>query len=243
MVEHALGLDFASAVEFITGEKQIAAPTRAATDKRPKSLVADKPDGRAPWLWRQRRPVADGSPPWTYLRQARGFTGAVPATLGYLPPRDGYPPSMIAAYGLASEPEPGLLAISRRRRPGRACATRLAPDGIGKAGGKDDKITIGSPLGSPIVLAPPNDGLGLAITEGIEDGLSIHVATGLRRLGVGLRPLHASARRRGSGMDRLRNRRRRSRRSRRTLRERTCLETQGSRLRYAADVPRGGASA
>jgi hypothetical protein len=29
------------------------------------------------------------------------------------------------------------------------------------------------------VLAPPNDLLGLAITEGIEDALSAHVATGL----------------------------------------------------------------
>jgi phage/plasmid primase-like uncharacterized protein len=75
LVEHALGLNFVEAVEFITGEKQIAAPTRVATDKGPKSPVADKPDGRAPWLWRQRCPVADVSPPSTYLRQARGFTG------------------------------------------------------------------------------------------------------------------------------------------------------------------------
>src|SRR6202044_1208342 len=41
------------------------------------------------------------------------------------------------------------------------------------------KITIGPPLGSPIVLAPPNDGLAIAITEGIEDALSAHAATGL----------------------------------------------------------------
>jgi hypothetical protein len=32
---------------------------------------------------------------------------------------------------------------------------------------------------SPIVIAPPNDGLGLAICEGIEDGLSIFESTGL----------------------------------------------------------------
>ena len=31
--EHARGLDFVEAVEFITGEKQVAAPTRVATDK------------------------------------------------------------------------------------------------------------------------------------------------------------------------------------------------------------------
>ena len=36
-----------------------------------------------------------------------------------------------------------------------------------------------TPLGSPIVLAPANDLNGLAITEGIEDALSVHEATGL----------------------------------------------------------------
>jgi Toprim domain-containing protein len=38
---------------------------------------------------------------------------------------------------------------------------------------------IGRSLGTPIVLAPINDLLGLAITEGIEEGLTIYRATGL----------------------------------------------------------------
>ncbi len=38
---------------------------------------------------------------------------------------------------------------------------------------------LGPVSGQPIVLAPPNDGLGLVITEGIEDALSLHEATGL----------------------------------------------------------------
>jgi Toprim domain len=38
---------------------------------------------------------------------------------------------------------------------------------------------IGHSTGAPIVLAPPNDLLGLAITEGIEDGLSTSESTGL----------------------------------------------------------------
>ena len=42
------------------------------------------------------------------------------------------------------------------------------------------KITIGrGSSGFPIVVAPLNDGLGLAITEGAEDALSVHAATGL----------------------------------------------------------------
>ena len=38
---------------------------------------------------------------------------------------------------------------------------------------------IGRSTGAPIVLAPLTDALGLAITEGIEDALSVHEATGL----------------------------------------------------------------
>jgi hypothetical protein len=57
--------------------------------------------------------------------------------------------------------------------------TRLAPDGSSKAGTERDKIMLGSSIGYPIVLASPNDLLGLAITEGIEDALSVHDDTGL----------------------------------------------------------------
>lgn len=38
---------------------------------------------------------------------------------------------------------------------------------------------IGRSKGAPIVLAPLNDLLGLIVTEGIEDALSAHQATGL----------------------------------------------------------------
>jgi Toprim domain len=48
-----------------------------------------------------------------------------------------------------------------------------------KAGTDPEKITIGRYNRSPIVLAPINDGLGLAIAEGIENALSVHEATGL----------------------------------------------------------------
>jgi hypothetical protein len=37
---------------------------------------------------------------------------------------------------------------------------------LGKAGTERDKIMLGSSIGHPIVRAPPNDLLGLAITEG-----------------------------------------------------------------------------
>jgi hypothetical protein len=188
MVRHVLGLDFVEAVEFITGEKRVKSPIGDFSNRPANLPVSEKRAAVAPWLWRQRQPIAYGSPPWTYLRTARGFTGAVPATLGYLAPHDGYPPSMIAAYGLAREPEPGFLAVADADVQA-VHVTRLAPDGAAKAGGAEgDKISIGWPRGSPIVLAPANDGAGLAITEGIEDGLSIHAATGLGVWAAGAAP-------------------------------------------------------
>jgi hypothetical protein len=84
---------------------------------------------------------------------------------------------MIAAFGLPDEPEPGVLAI--RDDAVRAVhLTRLASDGSGKAGTAADKLRQGA-LGTPIVVAPPNDLLGLAVTEGTEDGLSVLAATDL----------------------------------------------------------------
>jgi len=100
-------------------------------------------------------------------------------TIRYLPAsKPEHHPAMIAALSVATENEPGELTV----RADDVCGvhlTLLREDGNGKAGTDKDKIMVGRCLGSPIVLAAPNDLLGLAITEGIEDGLSIHEATGL----------------------------------------------------------------
>src|SRR5262249_31299403 len=48
-----------------------------------------------------------------------------------------------------------------------------------KAETDSNKLIVGRPLARPIEIAPPNDLLGLAITEGIEDALTAHEATGL----------------------------------------------------------------
>jgi hypothetical protein len=86
---------------------------------------------------------------------------------------------MISAFGIADEIEPGRLAISSSNVRG-VHLTKLRADGLGKLDAPNNKITLGrNSTGFPIMLAPPNDGLGLAITEGIEDGLSIYEATGL----------------------------------------------------------------
>jgi hypothetical protein len=132
---------------------------------------------KAAWLWRHRQPIA-GSIAEIYLRAARGYGGPLPATLAFLPAGDSYSPAMIAAFGHVEEPEPGVIAISDEVVCG-VHITKLKSDGSGKAGTERDKIMVGASLGLPIVLAPINDLLGLAVCEGIEDTLSTYEATGL----------------------------------------------------------------
>jgi Toprim domain len=156
-------------------ERRLAA-ARAEAAKRERNSAAERL-AKALWLWKGRTPITD-SIAEKYLREARGYRGALSATLGYLAPRGEHGPALIAAFGMAYEPEPGLLEIADAQARG-VHITRLAADGSGKAGTERDKIMLGSSMGYPIVLAPPNDLLGLAIAEGIEDALSVHQSTGL----------------------------------------------------------------
>jgi hypothetical protein len=96
-----------------------------------------------------------------------------------LPPhRPDYHPALIAAFGLPHEIEPDILKLDEHAVQG-VHLTLLRPDGTAKAGTDLDKLTLGPSMSWPIVIALPNDLLGLAITEGIEDALSVHQATGL----------------------------------------------------------------
>jgi hypothetical protein len=137
----------------------------------------------AGWLWSLRRPIV-GSINETYVRKVRRYTGPLPPTLAFLPARREHHPAMIAAIALVDEPEPGVLG--KPRDVDSVHLTKLRTDGSGKADIDKPKIIIGSPciddekkIARPIVIAPPTDLLGLAITEGIEDALTMHAATGL----------------------------------------------------------------
>jgi hypothetical protein len=131
---------------------------------------------RALYLWRVARPAA-GTIVETYLR-SRGISVSAPAALRFLAPTSVHAPTMVAAFGIPDEPEPGAIRIAGDQIRG-VHLTRLLPDGSNRERGDRAKIMLGRSGGSPIVLAPPNDLLGLAVTEGIEDALSAHEATGL----------------------------------------------------------------
>src|SRR5580698_3715121 len=145
--------------------------------QNPPPLSKEMRRDRARSLWDRRQPI-EGTPAENYLRKARAYGGPLPATLGFLISRDHHPPAMIAAFGRASEPEPSIVHISNDAVMG-VHLTRLSPDGCQKAGTETDKLMIGTPLGSPLVLAASSDLAGLVIAEGIEDALSVHEATGL----------------------------------------------------------------
>jgi hypothetical protein len=151
---------------------------RATTAAADQEKYARRQLAKARHLWRSSI-VATGTPVEAYLRRRR-ISCPIPRTLRGLPPGHVGPfGAMIAPFGLAWEPEPGFLDMSSfdvhcihltfiTDDAGPACNARGSR-----------KITIGLGHDLPIVLAPPNDGLGLAIAEGIEDALSAHESTGL----------------------------------------------------------------
>jgi hypothetical protein len=137
-------------------------------------------------MWRMSVPAA-GTIVETYLK-SRGITVSVPATARFLRPhKSGHHPAMIVPFGIPEEPEPGILDITESKVIA-AHLTLLKADGSGKADIEPNKITIGSPAGMPLVLAPMNDLMGLAITEGIEDTLSVHQASGYGAWATGSAP-------------------------------------------------------
>jgi hypothetical protein len=163
-------------------------PERSAP-YRPRPRPAAKPEtdnrAKARWLWQRSQPI-QGTLAEIYLRRERGISCPLPATLRFLPGNDRYPPAMIAPFVIPHEYEPGKLSVSGNQIDA-IHITRLTSDGR-KHPDEPNKKMLASPRGLPIVLAPMNDLLGLAVTEGIEDALSVHQATGLGAWTAGSAP-------------------------------------------------------
>jgi hypothetical protein len=152
------------------------ARVKADLAKRNRETAANRLS-KALALWRSRQSL-QGSIAEIYLREVRAYRGPLPPTLGFLPARGDYPPAMIAAFGLPLEPEPSVMALPDDWVTG-VHLTRLSPDGTDRDRGDKAKIMIGFSKGSPLMLSPWTDSLGLVVTEGIEDALSAYESTGL----------------------------------------------------------------
>ena len=156
--------------------KPTAKPEHASPKPQASNDYARQQHDKARWLW-SRRQLITGTIAEKYLR-VRNITCELPPTLGFLPARKPeHHPALISAFTLVDEPEPGVLRTLRD--VDAVHITLIRPDGNGKAEVAKPKIMVGRPLGRPLVLAPVNDLLGLAICEGVEDALSIRQATGL----------------------------------------------------------------
>jgi phage/plasmid primase-like uncharacterized protein len=167
------GCNLRDAVESLTNHRPHSAPKQTSKPKTAESYEQAQ-HAKARWLWARRQPIT-GTIAERYLR-VRGIVGPYPRTLGFLPPsKPEHHPALIVAYGLPAS----TTSIITEKMITAVQITLLKPDGSGKADIKPNKITIGSPADMPMVLAPINDLLGLAICEGPEDALSVHQATGL----------------------------------------------------------------
>jgi len=120
-------------------------------------------------MWHRSRPAL-GTIVQTYLH-TRGYLGPIPSALRYVTgkhPSDGqFYPLMLAVAVLPEDP-PKFAGVHR---------TFLQEDGLGKAPLNPDKMTLGHIRGAVVPLAPL--GPKLAVSEGIETGLSVLQATGL----------------------------------------------------------------
>ena len=128
-------------------------------------------------LWKQRIPAV-GTQVEGYLKQTRGIENPFLQALGLLPtnpPRQPNP-AMIAPFGFPVEHEPGHLTMNEDDVQG-VHLTFL--DGIEKARFDPNRKMIGCCKATPIALAPANDGLALAICEGIETALTAHQSWGV----------------------------------------------------------------
>ena len=157
-----LGLWHSRAEDWPSYQPARSRPPRTATDDAQKAAWARD-------LWQRSWPAA-GTPVETYLR-SRGLGDPIPPAIRFLPDTKHGPtgsrfPCMIAA--VTRWPSSDVIAVHR---------TFLSVDGTGKAEVDPSKMTLGPIGGGAVRLASVGD--RLAVTEGIETGLSVQLATGM----------------------------------------------------------------
>ncbi len=189
-VRYDLGLSFPDAVRELAAQAgMIAADGQARpqsvwrapafdAEKAAANAAADKAKSKekARAIWARAKPAA-GTLVETYLRQARGITCPVPASLRFLNDEPYW------GEGADGRPEvigrfPVQVAPFVREEEGRRVLTGvhmtyLRADGLGKANLPSAKKMRGEAWGSAIRLAGSSGAQALGIAEGIETALSV----------------------------------------------------------------------
>jgi putative DNA primase/helicase len=120
-------------------------------------------------MWQRSEPAA-GTVVETYLR-ARGYLGAIPISLRYVTgkhPADKEFHAVMLAGALLFAESLKLVGVHR---------TFLQMDGSGKISFEPAKMTLGALQGAGVPLSMPRS--KVAVSEGIETGLSVQQATGI----------------------------------------------------------------
>jgi putative DNA primase/helicase len=124
-------------------------------------------------MWARSQP-AEGTVVEKYLR-ARGYNGPIPAALRYVsgkhPSDEQLHPVMVAAAIVIDPPE--IIGVHR---------TFLRADGSGKAPLDPNKMSLGDVRGACVPLTRSRVGQTVAVSEGIETGLSVQQATDIPTL-------------------------------------------------------------
>jgi len=125
-------------------------------------------------MWDRAQP-APGTVVETYLR-ARGYLGAIPISLRDVtckhPSDEQFHPVMLGAAAISGDP-PRIVGVHR---------TFLHQDGSGKAPLNPEKMSLGDLRGASVPLAHAPVGSKVAVSEGIETGLSVLQATSIPTL-------------------------------------------------------------
>ena len=157
---HYLGSTCNCGTNHANGAVIKPAPLMARPDNSKKEYARE--------IWSQSQP-ADGTHVAVYL-QGRGINCDIPPTIKFHPelkhPNGKSYPTMVAAVSIYPSRE--VSAVHR---------TFLLRDGSGKALIEPQKMSLGPIRGGAIRLGPPAE--QMAITEGIEDGLTILQETGV----------------------------------------------------------------
>ena len=156
-VQRYYGLDFAEAVEHLTGSGMRVANKAAATAPQSVDRTAE-----ALAIWDAATAVA-GSPAETYLH-ARGISLDWPATLRFDWLAAGRGPTRPALIALSVNKDGAPIGIQR---------TFLKQDGSAKSSMSKPKLSLGRISGGAIRLGDLTATGEVFVTEGLEDGLSL----------------------------------------------------------------------
>ncbi len=137
---------------------------RDATDRADRT----KRTHQALEIWRRCVP-ATGTLVETYLR-ARGITIPIPPSIRYLAAAKHKPTGLLLPAMVGGIQDPGGRVVAIHR-------TFLSRDGTAKASVSEPKMSLGPVAGGAVHLAKANG--RLAVSEGIETGLSVLQATGI----------------------------------------------------------------